>query len=144
VELLKESFVQRKGVLRKRDATEKCSAFRTKGSTYVENEIKSRIEWRFERILVVCGEVVAVNTAEANRMQERRYRGGRPPVSNKQLFIQRNRVAINWKNKAEGEECDCIVMSLSVRGNGVSGKESLSHQTRCEPRRKDSAQQTAE
>lgn len=75
MELLKESFVQRKGVLRKRDATEKCSAFRTKGSTYVENEMKSRIEWRFERILVVCGEVVVVNTAEANRMQERRYRG---------------------------------------------------------------------
>jgi len=116
VELLKESFVQRKGVLRKRDATEKCSAFRTKGSTYVENETKSRIEWRFERILVVCGEVVVVNTAEANRMQERPY-GGREAsrVSNKQLFIQRNRVAINWKNKAEGEKCDKRVASPDGR-----------------------------
>ena len=64
-----------------------------------------------------------MNTAEANRMQERRYRGREASrVSNRQLFIQRSRVAINWKNKAEGEECDCIAMSLSVRGNGVSGK----------------------
>jgi hypothetical protein len=57
-----------------------------------------------------------VNTAEANRMQERRYRGREASrASNRQLFIQRNRVAINGKNKAEGEECDKRVASPDGR-----------------------------